>query len=245
MNRSPRQLLADYLEFQRDLGLETVRCAPAMLAGLVPVAAPAPAAAAVAAPAEDPAAALAAVRADLGDCTRCPLHAQGRKQIVFGDGNPRADLVFVGEAPGADEDQQGVPFVGRAGQLLTDMIQKGMGLDRGQVYICNVIKCRPPQNRTPEPAECAQCSPFLLRQLAAIRPRLIVALGAVAAQNLLHYRGSLSSVRGRLHDLALPGLACKLVVTYHPAFLLRDPTQKKEAWKDLQMAMAYLGLPRR
>lgn len=190
-----------------------------------------------------PAESLAAIRSDLGDCVRCPLHAQGRQQIVFGAGAPRAELVFVGEAPGADEDAQGVPFIGRAGQLLTDMIQKGMGLDRSQVYICNVIKCRPPNNRTPLPEECAVCSPFLLRQIAAIRPKLIIALGAVAAQNLLHYRGSLASVRGRVHQAELGGWRGAIVVTYHPAFLLRDPSQKREAWKDLQLAMATLGVP--
>ncbi|HZT72975.1 MAG TPA: uracil-DNA glycosylase [Terriglobales bacterium] len=240
-----RSLLFDYLEFQRELGIETLRWPRGALDSLP--SAPPPAAAgqtAAAAPSADPAAALAAIRADLGDCTRCPLHSQGRKQIVFGDGNPRAELVFVGEAPGADEDRQGVPFVGRAGQLLNDMIQKGMGLERSQVYICNVVKCRPPENRTPEPNECATCSPFLFRQLAAIRPRLIIALGSVAAQNLLHYRGSLASVRGRLHDISIGDFATKLVVTYHPAYLLRDPTQKKAAWQDLQMAMSYLGLRR-
>lgn len=256
MDSQGRNKLTDYLGFQRDLGIETMRwnaagrAAPAAaLVPAAPAAAPssaAHAAAAASAPAEAEAAAaelLGAIRADLGDCTRCKLHQLGRKQIVFGAGNPNADLVFVGEAPGADEDQQGIPFVGRAGQLLTDMIQKGMGLDRREVYICNVVKCRPPQNRTPEGDECATCAPFLMRQLAAIRPRMIVALGAVAAQNLIRYKGSLASVRGRIHDLNLNGFATKLVVTYHPAFLLRDPTQKKETWKDLQMVMAYLNIP--
>ncbi len=202
------------------------------------------AAAAPVAPPADPAAELVRIRADLGDCTRCKLHRLGRRQIVFGAGNPGAELVFVGEGPGADEDVQGLPFVGRAGQLLTDMIQKGMGLDRAAVYICNVVKCRPPQNRTPESDECAACSPFLRRQLLAIRPKLIIALGACAAQNLLAYKGSLASVRGRLHPLELDGWNTQLLITYHPAYLLRDPSQKREAWKDLQIAMRFLGLPR-
>jgi DNA polymerase len=161
------------------------------------------------------------IRDDLGECTRCKLHKLGRKQIVFGVGNPRAELMFVGEGPGADEDEQGEPFVGRAGQLLNNMI-KAMGLRREDVYIANVVKCRPPGNRTPERDECDTCSPFLLRQIAVIKPKVIVALGAVAAYDC---RGT------------------KLAVTYHPAFLLRDPRQKKEAWKDLQMVMKELDLP--
>lgn len=185
----------------------------------------------------DPANALKIIREDLGDCTRCVLHQQGRKQIVFGVGNPRAELMFIGEAPGADEDQQGEPFVGRAGQLLTNMI-KAMGLGREQVYIANIIKCRPPGNRTPEREECDTCSPFLLRQIDAIQPRVIVALGAVAAKNLLGLNDSMASMRGRLYDFR----GAKLVVTYHPAYLLRDPRQKGEVWKDLQIAMRELGL---
>lgn len=196
------------------------------------------------APAEgDAAASLAAIREDLGDCTRCKLHAQGRKQIVFGVGNARARLVFVGEGPGADEDAQGIPFVGRAGKLLNDMIEKGMGLRRQEVYICNVVKCRPPGNRTPESDECGACSPFLQRQIAAIRPEIVCALGAVAAQNLLGRRGPIGGFRGRVHPLEVEGFATRLVVTYHPAYLLRDPSQKKEAWKDLQIVMRELGLP--
>jgi len=185
----------------------------------------------------DPALLLRAIREDLGDCTRCPLHQQGRKQIVFGVGNPNAELMFIGEAPGADEDQKGEPFVGRAGQLLNNMI-RAMGLQREDVYIANIIKCRPPGNRTPEREECETCSPFLMRQIAAIKPKAIVALGAVAAKTLLAINAPMSELRGRWFDFR----GTKLAVTYHPAFLLRDPRQKKETWKDLQMVMKDLGL---
>jgi uracil-DNA glycosylase len=197
----------------------------------------------------DSAKALKMIREDLGDCTRCLLHKQGRKQIVFGVGNPRADLMFIGEAPGADEDLQGEPFVGRAGQLLNNMI-KAMGLQRGDVYIANIIKCRPPGNRTPERDECETCSPFLMRQITVIKPKVIVALGAVAAKTLLAINASMAELRGRWYDFRPAGvrsndpswIRAKLAVTYHPAFLLRDPRQKKEAWKDLQMVMKELGL---
>jgi len=197
----------------------------------------------------DPAKALKIVREDLGDCTRCPLHKQGRKQIVFGVGNPKAELMFVGEGPGADEDQQGEPFVGRAGQLLNNMI-KAMGIERRQVYIANIVKCRPPGNRTPEREECETCSPFLMRQIAVIKPKVVVALGAVAAKTLLAMNASMVQLRGRFYDFKPSGVrssdpnwdGCKLAVTYHPAFLLRDPRQKGEAWKDLQMVMKELGL---
>jgi uracil-DNA glycosylase len=185
----------------------------------------------------DPARTLRAIREDLGDCTRCRLHQQGRKQIVFGVGNPSAELMFIGEAPGADEDQQGEPFVGRAGQLLNNMI-KAMGLRREDVYIANIIKCRPPGNRTPERDECETCSPFLMRQIEAIRPKAIVALGAVAAKTLLAINAPMSEFRGHWYDFR----GTRLAVTYHPAFLLRDPRQKKETWKDLQMVMRELGL---
>jgi uracil-DNA glycosylase len=197
----------------------------------------------------DPAKALQLIRQDLGDCTRCRLHQQGRKQIVWGVGDPNADLMFIGEAPGADEDLQGEPFVGRAGQLLTNMI-KAMGLTREQVYIANIIKCRPPNNRTPERDECETCSPFLMRQIATIKPKVIVALGAVAARTLLAINDSMSNLRGRWYEFRPAGVrsidpswsSAQLAVTYHPAFLLRDPRQKKEAWKDLQMVMKELGL---
>jgi uracil-DNA glycosylase len=194
----------------------------------------------------DPLAALRLIREDLGDCTRCKLHKQGRKQIVFGVGNPHADLMFVGEGPGADEDAQGEPFVGRAGQLLNNMI-KAMGLRREDVYIANIVKCRPPGNRTPERDECETCSPFLMRQIAVVKPKAIVALGAVAAKNLLAINAPMSELRGRWYDFKPAGSdpswpGARLAVTYHPAFLLRDPRQKGEAWKDLQMVMKYLGI---
>ena len=197
----------------------------------------------------DPIAALKLIREDLGDCTRCKLHQQGRKQIVFGVGNPRAELMFVGEGPGADEDTQGEPFVGRAGQLLNNMI-KAMGIRREDVYIANIVKCRPPGNRTPERDECETCSPFLMRQIAVIKPKVVVALGAVAAKNLLAINAPMSELRGRFYDFMPSGVrssdpswqGTKLAVTYHPAFLLRDPRQKGEAWKDLQMVMKHLGI---
>jgi len=185
---------------------------------------------------QDHAAALRLIREDIGDCTRCALH-KGRNKLVFGDGDPKARLLFVGEGPGADEDAQGLPFVGRGGQLLNNMIG-AMGLKREQVYIANVVKCRPPQNRTPEPDEANTCSPFLFRQIDAIRPEVIVALGATAATYLLGQRQPLAGLRGRVHSFR----GAKLIVTYHPAFLLRDPRQKKEAWADLQIAMRELGL---
>ncbi len=201
----------------------------------------------------DPVKALKIIREDLGDCTRCALHRQGRKQIVFGVGNPKAELMFVGEGPGADEDTQGEPFVGRAGQLLNNMI-KAMGIEREQVYIANIVKCRPPGNRQPERDECETCSPFLMRQIAVVKPKVIVALGATAAKTLLAMNSSMIQLRGRFYDFKPAGIRnndcsndpeweeCKLAVTYHPAFLLRDPRQKSEAWKDLQMVMKELGM---
>ncbi|MGA9509703.1 MAG: uracil-DNA glycosylase [Candidatus Sulfotelmatobacter sp.] len=194
----------------------------------------------------DPVVALRLIREDLGDCTRCKLHKQGRKQIVFGVGNPRAELMFVGEGPGADEDAQGEPFVGRAGQLLNNMI-KAMGLRREDVYIANIVKCRPPGNRQPERDECETCSPFLMRQISTVKPKAVVALGATAAKNLLAINAPMSELRGRWYDFKPAGSdpswdGARLAVTYHPAFLLRDPRQKGEAWKDLQMVMKYLGI---
>ncbi len=187
-------------------------------------------------PLEERAAALQLIRDEIGDCTRCALHT-GRHTIVFADGSPTARLMFVGEGPGADEDAQGLPFVGRAGQLLNNMIA-AMGLKREEVYIANVVKCRPPGNRTPEPEEANTCSPFLFRQIDVVRPQVLVALGATAATYLLGARQPLAGLRGRVH--AFRGMS--LIVTYHPAFLLRDPRQKKEAWADLQIAMKELGL---
>jgi uracil-DNA glycosylase family 4 len=197
----------------------------------------------------DPVKALKMIREDLGDCTRCVLHKQGRKQIVFGVGDPKAELMFVGEGPGADEDEKGEPFVGRAGQLLNNMI-KAMGIERESVYIANIVKCRPPGNRQPERDECATCSPFLMRQIAVVKPKVIVALGATAAKTLLGMNSSMMQLRGRFYDFKPAGMlsndpnwdGCKLAVTYHPAFLLRDPRQKGEAWKDLQMVMKELGM---
>jgi uracil-DNA glycosylase len=194
----------------------------------------------------DATAALKIIREDLGDCTRCKLHKQGRKQIVFGVGNPRAELMFVGEGPGADEDAQGEPFVGRAGQLLNNMI-KAMGFRREDVYIANIVKCRPPGNRQPERDEAETCSPFLMRQISAIKPKVLVALGATAAKNLLAMNAPMTELRGRWYDFKPVGSdrswpGARLAVTYHPAFLLRDPRQKGEAWKDLQMVMKYLGI---
>ncbi len=273
MNEQARRHLAEYLRFQRALGIDAVRIAmPLMRADLPPAmtarqgtpdrfdatssrptsemrsanaieparepqVAPAPARAPL--PQGQAGGELLVIREDLGDCKRCKLHV-GRHHIVYGSGSPDAELVFVGEGPGADEDEQGMPFVGRAGQLLTDMIQKGMGLRREDVYICNVVKCRPPSNRTPETDECAACTPFLFRQLAAIRPRVVCALGATAAQNLLGRKSALGPLRGHAHPLQLGSGATQLVVTYHPAYLLRDPSQKREAWKDLQFVMQLL-----
>jgi uracil-DNA glycosylase len=179
---------------------------------------------------------LPAILSDIGDCTRCKLH-RGRTKLVFGDGNPKADLVFVGEGPGRDEDVQGLPFVGRAGKLLTQMIE-AMGLQRQDVYICNVVKCRPPENRTPEKDEVETCSPFLLRQLDAISPKVIICLGSVAAQTLLETNRGISQFRGEWLDFR----GRKLMATYHPAYLLRNPGAKGEVWKDLQKVMAVLGL---
>jgi DNA polymerase len=266
LDRDLRRALADRIRYYNDLGVydfyrrpvSSSAPLPAAMSSipreeqrefmspkgrsLTPLASPLPASPARASLPEsgekDPARALAIIRADLGDCVRCKLHAEGRRQIVFGVGNPEADLMFVGEAPGADEDARGEPFVGRAGQLLNNMI-KAMGIAREQVYIANIIKCRPPGNRQPERDECETCSPFLMRQIAVVRPQVIVALGAVAAKTLLAVNAPMMELRGRWFDFC----GTKLAVTYHPAFLLRDPRQKKEAWKDLQMVMQELGLP--
>jgi uracil-DNA glycosylase family 4 len=182
---------------------------------------------------------LETVRTDLGDCQRCRLH-EGRRNIVFGTGNPKAKLVFVGEAPGQEEDLQGLPFVGRAGQLLTKMIL-AMGLTREEVYIANIIKCRPPQNRNPMPDEIASCEPFLIAQLETIRPGMICALGTFAAQTLLRTQDKISKLRGRFHQYnGIP-----LMPTYHPAYLLRNPQDKRIVWEDMQKIMDELGLSRK
>ena len=179
---------------------------------------------------------LEAIRADIGECTRCKLHTLGRTQIVFGVGNPNAELMFVGEAPGADEDIQGIPFVGRAGQLLTKMIE-AMGFARDDVYIANVLKCRPPGNRNPEPDEIATCEPFLFQQLESIQPKIVIALGAFAARTLLKTDAPISRLRGRVFDYR----GAKLIPTFHPSFLLRSPANKREAWEDLKLALSLLG----
>ena len=179
---------------------------------------------------------LPMIRAEIGDCTRCKLHTLGRRQIVFGVGNPDADLMFVGEAPGADEDVQGEPFVGRAGQLLTKIIE-AIGLRRDDVYIANVIKCRPPQNRNPEPDEVDTCEPFLFEQIAAVRPKVIVALGKFAAQALLRTDDPISRLRGRPFDYR----GATLVPTFHPAYLLRNPSSKREVWEDMKLVKKLLS----
>lgn len=189
---------------------------------------------------------LAVIESELRECPRCRL-AGGRGNLVFGEGNPKARVVFVGEAPGADEDRLGRPFVGRAGKLLDDIITKGMGLGREDVYICNVCKCRPPENRTPSPDEMAECLPFLLRQLAVIRPKVIVALGATAAQGLLKTAEPVGRLRGQTHPLTLAGVdePIPVVVTYHPAYLLRNysPEARGKVWQDIQVAMKIAGIP--
>ncbi len=188
-------------------------------------------------PADQHSDALADIAREVAACTRCAALARSRTQTVFGAGNPHARLVFCGEAPGADEDRQGIPFVGRAGKLLTDIIQKGMKLRREDVYILNILRCRPPGNRNPEPVEAANCREFLDRQLAAIQPEFICCLGAVAAQNLLETTLSIGKLRGRFHDYN----GIKVLCTYHPAYLLRNPAAKKPTWEDIQLLMAEMG----
>jgi uracil-DNA glycosylase len=186
-------------------------------------------------PRGEPPSSLDDVRAEIGDCRRCAL-SQTRQSLVFGEGSPRAKLVFVGEAPGADEDVQGRPFVGRAGQLLTRIIG-AMGLTREEVYICNILKCRPPGNRNPEPEEIAACEPFLMRQLTSIRPQAICALGTFAAHTLLKSEAPITLLRGRFHSYQ----GIPVMPTYHPAYLLRNPQAKKQVWEDVQMVMKTLG----
>ncbi len=182
--------------------------------------------------------ALAAVREQLGDCRRCKL-CERRTQIVFGVGNPGAALMFIGEGPGEEEDRQGEPFVGRAGQLLTEIITKGMGLRRSDVYIANVVKCRPPGNRNPEPDEIAACQPFLLAQIDTVDPKVVVALGKFAAQMLLETATPISKLRGRWFSFR----GRRLMPTFHPSYLLRNPADKKLVWEDIQAVMQELGLP--
>jgi uracil-DNA glycosylase len=265
--QTPREKLEAWLRYYNDLNLgafytdrrtmgkRTIRraasnvesAASPAVQSVIPIAAPSHARPASALPIVNPVSLFEAIdrvegdtleriREDLGECTRCRLHEQ-RNKIVFGAGNPRAELVFVGEGPGHDEDVQGLPFVGRAGKLLTQMIE-AMGLTRDQVYICNVVKCRPPENRKPEDDEVATCSPYLFRQLDTIAPKAVVCLGATAAQALLKTKDSISKFRGQWFDYR----NTKLLVTYHPAYLLRNPNAKGDVWKDLQKVMAHLGL---
>lgn len=237
-----RDQLAGHLALMRDLGADGVSRAPEWRTRetanpRVQPGVPADSAAAApggeapaAAAAGDPADVLAALRADIGpDCTRCKLHTLGRRQVVFGVGNPQARLMFVGEAPGEDEDRQGEPFVGRAGQLLTKIIE-AIGMTRDQVYIANVIKCRPPGNRNPEPDEVETCEPFLFQQIAIVQPRIVVALGKFAAQSLLRTTEPITRLRGRVFEFR----GASLLPTFHPAYLLRNPPAKREVWEDMK-----------
>jgi len=235
-----RNQIKEHLTFASELGVAGVSRDPAWRRRTASRRGDAEAAPAPAAPASfsrNSTEALAAVREDIGDCTRCKLHTLGRTQIVFGVGNPDADLMFVGEAPGGDEDVQGIPFVGRAGQLLTDIIEKGLQIPRKDVYIANVIKCRPPGNRNPEPDEIAQCEPFLFRQIDIVKPKVIVSLGKFAAQTLLRTDAPISRIRGRVFDYR----GAKLVPTFHPAFLLRNPASKREVWEDMKLVRRLLS----
>jgi DNA polymerase len=236
-----RDQLIEHLRFAEELGVTGVSNDPAWRTRLQE-----PAASQETNPADEPAASepvtfvtretLADIKADIGDdCRRCKLHKLGRRQIVFGVGNPEADLMFVGEAPGADEDEQGIPFVGRAGQLLTKIIE-AIGLTREDVYIANVIKCRPPQNRNPEQDEVDTCEPFLFRQIDTIKPKVIVALGTFAARALLRTLDPISRLRGRVYDYR----GVKLIPTFHPAYLLRNPSSKREVWEDMKVARKLL-----
>jgi uracil-DNA glycosylase len=249
-----RQEIAAHLQFLRDLGVTGVSRDAAWreregdAAPIVPPVPVAPAAVAVQSDGRaidpvaegslTPIATLDALRAHIGPaCTRCKLCKQGRSQVVFGVGNPNAQLMFVGEAPGADEDRLGEPFVGRAGQLLTKIIE-AIQLQRSDVYIANVIKCRPPENRNPEPDEIATCEPFLHHQIDLIRPRVIVALGTFAAKALLKTDSPISRLRGRVHDFRG---GTKLIATFHPAFLLRSPDRKRDVWEDMKKVRALLA----
>jgi len=238
-----RAQIAEHLKFAAELGIAGVSRDPAWrargsdaLEGLMT----APRAGEPVMPARSSADALLAIKRDIGpDCSRCKLHALGRRQVVFGVGNPDAELMFVGEAPGADEDIQGEPFVGRAGQLLTKIIE-AIGLQREEVYIANVIKCRPPQNRNPEQDEVDTCEAFLFQQIDVIRPTVIVALGTFAARALLRTLDPISRLRGRVFEYR----GAKLIPTFHPAYLLRNPSSKREVWEDMKLVRALLQTPR-
>jgi len=237
-----RRDLADHLQFFQELGVRGISRDPKWrereAGGAVEVgvaATPEPSAPV----AGDAAQELLALREYIGDCTRCKLHKQGRTHVVFGAGNPQAQLMFVGEAPGSDEDLQGEPFVGRAGQLLTKIIQS-IGLERSDVYIANVIKCRPPNNRNPEPDEVATCQPFLFRQIDMIRPRVVVALGTFAAHALLGTDAPISRIRGHVHPFRHDS---SLIPTFHPAYLLRSPDRKRDVWEDMKKVRDLLARP--
>jgi uracil-DNA glycosylase family 4 len=217
--------LADQLEFLRDIGVDSLSVGP--FPGR-------PAARTVPLQESEPMMTLESIREEIGDCQRCKL-ARTRTNIVFGSGNPNAELVFVGEAPGSDEDQQGLPFVGRAGQLLTKIIES-INLKREDVYICNVLKCRPPENRNPDPEEVATCNPFMKHQLAAIKPKIVCCLGTFAAQTVLQTVSPISKLRGKFFDMD----GIRVIATFHPAYLLRSPDKKREVWEDMKQIRAEL-----
>lgn len=223
---SREELIRHLLDLYRDFGITELYLPPAGEGQTAASAAPEPAAAQ---------GGLDQLRhEEIGNCSRCKLH-RGRKTIVFGEGNPNAQLMLVGEAPGADEDIQGRPFVGRAGQLLMQMI-KAINFERGDVFIANVLKCRPPNNRPPEPDEIEQCSPFLMKQIALIQPKIILALGTFSAQLLLNSKSPISYLRSRVYDMPFG----RVIATYHPSFLLRSPQKKPEAWEDLKLVRKTL-----
>jgi DNA polymerase len=222
MDQKVQEVVADlkaYLEYLKGMGIEALPVTEEKKKKMIPSKAPT----------------LEEIRKELGDCKRCKLH-RGRRTIVFGEGNKKARLMFVGEGPGYDEDVQGRPFVGKAGQLLTKIIQS-IHLEREEVYIANIIKCRPPQNRNPEPDEIKSCSPFLMKQIQAIQPKIICALGTFAAQTLLQTDAKITSLRGRMFDLQ----GIKVLPTYHPAFLLRNPDKKREVWEDMKQIAEWLA----
>ena len=212
--------LTDQLEFFRDIGVTAIEMGASKTIEMRAT--------------KQIASGLDAIRAELGDCQRCKLSPL-RTNIVFGSGNPKAELVFVGEAPGFDEDAQGLPFVGRAGQLLTKIIES-IDIKREDVYICNVLKCRPPENRNPEPDEVLACNPFLKKQLASIRPKIVCCLGTFAAQTVMQTASSISKLRGRFHDID----GIRVIATFHPAYLLRSPDKKREVWEDMKQIRAEL-----
>ena len=224
--------LAHQLQFFRDIGVDSLSLRKDQTAN--PVVASQTAISKEPTPASNDMVTLDSIRAEIGDCQRCKL-APKRTNIVFGSGNPNAELVFVGEAPGFDEDQQGLPFVGRAGQLLTKIIES-INLKREDVYICNVLKCRPPENRNPEPDEVAACNPFMKKQLAAIRPKIVCCLGTFAAQTVLQTVAPISKLRGKFYDMD----GIRVIATFHPAYLLRSPDKKREVWEDMKQIRAEL-----